>query len=173
MIFQLMLLEQKILLIENNYQILSDISFIFLELIYPLIWINPFLPVLSIKTVQFLQSPVPYIMGLDEYLLKYANESKYIYLGTDMIIFNLMNNQFISSKTKKRIHKKEIFHEFKLPTIPDKIGDFIYKELKNIKKIIEKNEKYKDKKDKSSHEVISDEELDSKIRMIFLNSLKF
>ena len=171
MIFQLMLLEQKILFLENNYQILSEISFIFLELIYPLIWINPFLPVLSIKTVQFLQSPVPYIMGLDEYLLKYANESKYIYLGTDMIIFNLMNNQFISSKTKKRIHKKEIFHEFKLPTIPDKIGDFIYKELKNIKKIIEKNEKYKDKKDKSSHEVISDEELDSKIRMIFLKAM--
>ena len=166
-----MLLEQKILFLENNYQILSEISFIFLELIYPLIWINPFLPVLSIKTVQFLQSPVPYIMGLDEYLLKYANESKYIYLGTDMIIFNLMNNQFISSKTKKRIHKKEIFHEFKLPTIPDKIGDFIYKELKNIKKIIEKNEKYKDKKDKSSHEVISDEELDSKIRMIFLKAM--
>ena len=171
MIFQLMLLEQKILFLENNYQILSEISFIFLELIYPLIWINPFLPVLSIKTVQFLQSPVPYIMGLDEYLLKYANESKYIYLGTDMIIFNLMNNQFISSKTKKRIHKKEIFHEFKLPTIPDKIGDFIYKELKNIKKIIEKNEKYKDKKDKSNHEVISDEELDSKIRMIFLKAM--
>ena len=171
MIFQLMLLEQKILFLENNYQILSEISFIFLELIYPLIWINPFLPVLSIKTVQFLQSPVPYIMGLDEYLLKYANESKFIYLGTDMIIFNLMNNQFISSKTKKRIHKKEIFHEFKLPTIPDKIGDFIYKELKNIKKIIEKNEKYKDKKDKSSHEVISDEELDSKIRMIFLKAM--
>ena len=171
MIFQLMLLEQKILFLENNYQILSEISFIFLELIYPLIWINPFLPVLSIKTVQFLQSPVPYIMGLDEYLLKYANESKFIYLGTDMIIFNLMNNQFISSKTKKRIHKKEIFHEFKLPTIPDKIGDFIYKELKNIKKIIEKNEKYKDKKDKSNHEVISDEELDSKIRMIFLKAM--
>ena len=171
MIFQLMLLEQKILLMENNYQILSEISFIFLELIYPLIWINPFLPVLSIKTVQFLQSPVPYIMGLDEYLFKYANESKNIYLGADMIIFNLMNNQFISSKTKKRMHKKEIFHEFKLPTIPDKIGDFIYKELKTIKKEIDRNEKYKDKKDKLNFELISDEELDKKIRMIFLKAM--
>ena len=148
MIFQLILLEQKILFLENNYQILSEISFIFLELIYPLIWINPFLPVLSIKTVQFLQSPVPYIMGLDEYLLKYASESNSIYLGTEMIIFNIMTNQFISSKTRKRIHKKDIFHEFKLPTIPDKIGDYIYKELKYLKKIIEKIEKYKEKKRK-------------------------
>ena len=166
MIFQLMLLEQKILFLENNYQTLSEISFTFLELIYPLIWVNPFLPVLSIKTVQFLQSPVPYIMGLDEYLFKYANESKSIYFGTDMIIFNLMTNQFISSKTKKRIHKKEIFHEFRLPTIPDKIGDFIYKELKNIRKIIEKN-----KKEKLNHDTTSDIELDKQIRMIFLKAM--
>ena len=171
MIFQLMLLEQKILFLENNYQTLSEISFIFLELIYPLIWTNPFLPVLSFKTVQFLQSPVPYIMGLDEYMLRYANESSNIYLGNDMIIYNLMTNQFISNKTKKRIHKKDIFHEFKLPTIPDKIGDYIYKELKVIKKIMEKNEKYKDKKEKTNHEIISDEELDKKIRMIFLKAM--
>ena len=166
MIFQLMLLEQKILFLENNYQTLSQISFIFLELIYPLIWINPFLPVLSIKTVQFLQSPVPYIMGLDEYLFKYANESNSIYFGTDMIIFNIMNNQFISSKTKKRIHKKEIFHEFRLPTIPDKIGDYIYKELKNIKKIIEKN-----KKEKLNHDINNDIKLDKQIRMVFLKAM--
>ena len=166
MIFQLMLLEQKILFLENNYQALSQISFIFLELIYPLIWINPFLPVLSIKTVQFLQSPVPYIMGLDEYLFKYANESNSIYFGTDMIIFNIMNNQFISSKTKKRIHKKEIFHEFRLPTIPDKIGDYIYKELKSIKKIIEKS-----KKEKLNHDIINDIKLDKQIRMVFLKAM--
>lgn len=170
MIFQLILLEQKVLFLENNYQILSEISFIFSELIYPLIWINPFLPVLSIKTVQFLQSPVPYIMGLDEYLLKYASESSSIYLGTEMIIFNIMTNQFISSKTRKRMHKKDIFHEFKLPTIPDKIGDFIYKELKNMKKIIEKNEKYKEKKEKVN-EIITDEEIDTKLRMIFLKAI--
>jgi len=170
MIFQLILLEQKILFLENNYQILSEISFIFLELIYPLIWINPFLPVLSIKTVQFLQSPVPYIMGLDEYLLKYASESNSIYLGTEMIIFNIMTNQFISSKTRKRIHKKDIFHEFKLPTIPDKIGDYIYKELKYLKKIIEKIEKYKEKKEKAN-EILSDEEIDKKLRTIFLKAM--
>ena len=171
MIFQLMLLEQKILFLENNYQTLSEISFIFSELIYPLVWTNPFLPVLSIKTVQFLQSPVPYIMGLDQYLFKFAHESKNIYLGTDMIIFNLMNNQFVSSKTNKRIHKKEIFHDYKLPTIPEKIGDYIFKELKNMKKIIERIEKYKEKKEKSIHEIMSDEELDKKIRMIFLKAM--
>ena len=171
MIFQLMLLEQKILFLENNYQILSEISFTFLELIYPLIWTNPFLPVLSIKTVQFLQSPVPFIMGLDEYLLKNAFESSTIYLGTDIIIFNLMTNQFISSKTKKRIHKKDIFHEFKLPTIPDKIGDYVYKELKYVKKLIEKNEKYKEQKEKPENEIIRDEEIDKQIRMIFLKAM--
>ena len=171
MLFQLMLMEQKILLLENNYKILSEIAFILLELIYPLTWSNSFLPVLSNKTVKFMQSPVPYIMGLDEYLLKYSYDSKYIYQGSDMIIFNIMTNQFISHKTKKRIHKKEIFHEFKLPTIPDKIGDSLYKELKNIKKIIEKNEKNKGKKDKFDLEIIPDDEIDKKIRMAFLKTM--
>ena len=62
MLFQLLLLEQKILFLDNNYQTLSKISYIFLDLIYPLIWINAFIPILSIKTVRFLQSPVPFIM---------------------------------------------------------------------------------------------------------------
>ena len=85
-IFQLLLLEQQILIVENNYQVLSEIILIFISLIYPLTWTNPFLPILSLNTFQFLQTPVPYIMGLDEYLLKYAYNSKNIYFGNEIII---------------------------------------------------------------------------------------
>ena len=152
MIFQLLILEQKILFLENDYQILSEISSAFLELIYPLVWTNTFAPVLSTKTVRFLHSPVPFVMGIDEYLLSYSVEEKYV--NPDMIIFNIMTNKFISGKTLKRIHKKEIFKEFNLPIISSKIREYIEKELKNIKKQI-KNSK----------------EIDKQIRLVFLKSM--
>ena len=152
MIFQLLILEQKILFLENDYQILSEISSAFLELIYPLIWTNTFAPVLSTKTVRFLHSPVPFVMGIDEYLLSYSVEEKYV--NPDMIIFNIMTNKFISGKTLKRIHKKEIFKEFNLPIISSKIREYIEKELKDIKKQI-KNSK----------------EIDKQIRLVFLKSM--
>ena len=98
MIFQLLVLEQKILFIENDYQTLSEITTVLLELIYPLIWVNPFIPILSTKTVPFLQSPVPFVMGIDEYLLKYAIKLKYVNrintLESGIIIFNIMTNEF-------------------------------------------------------------------------------
>ena len=158
MIFQLLILEQKILFLENNYQTLSEISSVFLELIYPLVWINPFVPVLSTKTVRFLQSPVPFVMGIDEYLLKYSIASKFINpinnSGSDIIIFDIMTNHFISSKTLKRTHKKDIFKEFKLPIMQSKIREFIEKELKYIKKQIK-----------------DENEIDKEIRNVFLKSM--
>ena len=73
-----------------------------------------------------------------------------------------MNNQFISSKNMKRIHKKDIFQIYKLPIIPEKVGEYIYKELKNIKKLIEKLKK---------ENTINDEDINKQIRMIFLKSM--
>ena len=154
MIFQLLILEQKILFLENDYQILSEISSVFSELIYPLIWTNPFIPVLSTKTVRFIESPVPFIMGIDEYLLKYAIELKYINPLTEIIIFNIMDNKFISTKSMKRIHKKEIFKEFQLPIMSNKVREYIEKELKDIKK-----------------QVKSSKEMDKQIRLVFLKAM--
>ena len=158
LIFQLLILEQKILMIENDYQTLSEILTVCLELIYPLIWVNPFIPILSTKTVRFLESPVPFVMGIDEYLLQYAIKLKYVNrvnnLDTGIILFNIMTNEFIWSKKMKKISKKDIFKEFKLPIMNSKIREFIEKELKEIKK-------------KVKNEI----EIDKQIRTVFLKSM--
>ena len=158
MIFQLLILEQKILFVENDYQTLSEILTVFLEIIYPLIWVNPFIPILSTKTVRFLESPVPFVMGIDEYLLKYAIKLKYVNrvnsLDTGIILFNIMTNEFIWSKKMKKISKKDIFKEFKIPIMNSKIREFIEKELKEIKK-----------------KVKNDIEIDKQIRIVFLKSM--
>ena len=138
-IFYLIITEQKLLFIHNNYNELTEISFSFINLIYPFIWINTYIPVLSFSTVQFLQSFIPYIMGIDEYLLKFAFENQFIDLNSNIALINIKNNNFCSfdlkGKIKKR-NKKEILKKFKLPEIPVKIIEYFEKNLKEIKKKI-------------------------------------
>ena len=139
-LFELILLEQQIVFIENDYQILSEIILILVDLIYPLTWTNPILPILSGKTVQFLQTPVPYIMGLDEYLLKFAYNNKNIYISKETILFNLITNNFQIGKTGKKIFRKDIIREYKIHLLPELIENFLVEELKIIKENREREE---------------------------------
>ena len=154
-LFQLLLLEQQILIVENDYEILSEIILSLISLIYPFNWTNPFLPILTLNTVKFLQTPVPYIMGSNEYLLKNALNSKDIYMGKEIIIYNVSSKHFSLGKTKKKINKKEIINILKLNVMPERINKFLISELKKME--IEKN---KNKKNEI--------ELDMEIRLIFL-----
>ena len=63
-------------------------------------------------------------------------------------------NEFISNKKMKKISKKDIFKDFKLPIMHSKIREFIEKELKEIKKKIK-----------------NDIEIDNQIRTVFLKSM--
>ena len=157
-LYQLILLEQQILIIDNNYTILSEIVLILISIIYPLSWINPFLPTLSLNTFQFLQTPVPYIMGIDEYLLNYAYNTKNIYIGKDIIMYNLMKKYFVLSRTRKRANKKDIIHEFKLNFLPEKIEKFMANELKQLKILMESNK-------------MNDKKLDMDIRLVFAKTM--
>ena len=157
-LFQLLLLEQQIIIVENNYEILSQIILILINLIYPLNWINPFLPILSLNTVQFLQTPVPYIMGLDECLLKYALNSKSIYIEKEVIIYNISSKSFTLNKNKKKMNKKDIINELKLNFLPAIINKFLETELKKKKILLEKNK-------------INEIELDMNIRLIFIKAM--
>ena len=157
-LFQLVILEQQILIVENDYEILSEIILSLISLIYPLKWINPFLPILSLNTVKFLQTPVPYIMGIDEYLLKYAFNSKDIYIGKEIIVYKISSKNFTLSKTKKRMNKKDIINTLKLNVMPEVLNKFLISELE--KKEIEKNKNE-----------MGEIEMDVEIRLIFLKAM--
>ena len=141
-IFYLIIIEQKLLFIHNNYSELAEISFSFINLIYPLNWINTYIPVLSFSTVKFLQSFIPYIMGLDKYLLNYSFENQYIDSSLNIAIIDIKNNCFCYFDSKGKLKKrsrKDILKIFKLPEIPSKINDYFEKKLKEVKKTISKN----------------------------------
>ena len=124
-IFYLMLMEQQILFIDNDFNLLSLISYLFLNLIYPFTWSNTYIPVLSISSVKFLESIIPYIMGANESLVEYALENQYI--GNKVIFINISKNEIYLSN-KKAINCKNVNKIMDLPKFPDN-----YEKLLNIK----------------------------------------
>lgn len=120
-IFSLILLESKVLFICNEYRTLSELSYIFINLIWPIKWDGTFIPVLSLATYQFLQSLFPFVMGIDEYLLKSALENKIINPSKSEISYVYIENE-----------KKSIFNQ-NVPELPSKVFDYLHSELKKIK----------------------------------------
>jgi len=140
LIFYLILLEQKILFIDDDYSKLSEISLSFISLIQPLAWENNLVPVLSEEFIKYLLSIVPFIMGIEEILLKAAYKMRYILPeDEDNVIFlvNIRKNTIDRSTNKKnkKLNKKNLIEG--LPDLPEEIYNHLYSDLKSIKKIID------------------------------------
>lgn len=136
----LTLMEQKILFLSpnNEYNSLTQISEVFVSLLYPLRWVNTYIPVLSEDLVKYLQSFMPFIMGLDENLLKIASE----YMDTEAIyIVDLKKDAVYNSKDKKKLDVKSLCKV--LPIFPEENFQFLTRELKSIKNYWEKVKKDK------------------------------
>ena len=128
-IYRLMLFEQKMLFVDRDYNRLSSIIQCFIELLYPIEWVNTLIPVMSEQMTRYLQTFLPFINGISEDLLKNnalnaleeAEEGVYeIYILKD----NIQINKNISED-----------NEYKMPKLPKKIYNKIYNELKSIKDI--------------------------------------
>jgi hypothetical protein len=160
LIFQLLILEQKILLVCDDYSKLSEISQALLAIIYPFQWINTYIPVLSEDMIKYLQSFIPFVMGIDEGLLKLAYNCQYI--GCDelnkIFIVNLSKKTLsVTSlgKKEKKITKKNITKE--IPEMPCEVFDLLTSEFKFLTKILDdpknKNRLNMDKVDNTIREI--------------------
>ena len=147
-IFLLILLEQKIIFVDINHLKLSAVTFFFLNLIYPLTWVNTYQPLLSLSTVKFTQSITPFIMGGNENLILYAYYKKYIIynelydnIDKSNITFVSLTNNLISCDCYNLIvnkigqNKKQILNYLNLPDLPKSIEKKLVNHLNDIEKI--------------------------------------
>ena len=88
--------------------------------------------------INTLQKKTHFIAGMDESLFAYINKNN-IKIGNDVIIYNISLNSFISSKNMKKASRKDLLNEYKLFTLPEKVTNFVIKELKIIVKEINSN----------------------------------
>ena len=154
-IFRLILFEQKILFIDKDYNRLSLIIQCFINLIYPIEWVNTLIPVMSEQMTNYLQTFLPFINGISEDLynnnasnaLKEAEEKVYqIFIIKDLIQVSKDND--------------EIFNG--IPDIPEQINNKLFNELKGLKDLY-------NELDKNEQEIYS-ENINHIIKNIFLES---
>ena len=139
-IFYLSLLEQQLLFIDNDHSLLSSISYLFTNLTYPMPWIDTYIPILSLTSISFLQSIVPFIMGSSEYLVNYAINNSYIgeQYSPRVVFIHIKNNSINMNihnllNKKKGMSRKNILKFLELPQMPEGLEKTITKRLNSIK----------------------------------------
>jgi hypothetical protein len=136
-IFKFMLTSQKLLFVVNDsseYKILSLVTLALLNILYPFNWKYTYIPLLSFSMLKFLQSFLPFIMGIDNNMLEYS-KNNYIDKQSNIIIIVLKKN-------KKSFIQEENPDENADIEIPTKLKDMLINNLKIIsKKSVKKNQK--------------------------------
>ena len=164
-IFRLLLFEKKILFIDNDYTRLSNFTDNFISLLYPFQWMHTYIPIMSNQMLQYLETFLPFINGInisflplvkelyqaddmeqnEEIFLIYIQEKKFK-LGTSLIGKNKNNHKYF---------------EANVPSLPNNLEKELKNKLKKIKDEIDNFEK--------THHVSKNlEEFEIKIRIAFI-----
>ena len=132
-IFKLMLASQKLLFVvkdSSEYQNLCIITLALLNLLYPFNWKYTYITILSINMLQFLQSFLPFIMGIDSNMIEYA-KNNYIEKQNNITIIYLRKNRKSFIETENPDENADI-------EIPGELKEMLINDLQKIKKIYEK-----------------------------------
>ena len=126
-IFKLMLTSQKLLFVVNDsseYKNLSIVTLALLNILYPFNWKYTYIPLLSFNMLKFLQSFLPFIMGIDNNMMEYA-KNNYIEKQNNITIIYLKKN-------RKSYIEVENTDENANIEIPSELKDMLSNDLKTI-----------------------------------------
>ena len=164
-IFRLLLFEKKILFIDNDYTRLSNFTDNFISLLYPFQWMHTYIPIMSNQMLQYLETFLPFINGINISFLPLVKE---LYQADDMEQNEEIFLVYIQEKKFKlgtsligKIKNKHKYFEANVPSLPNNLEKELKNKLKKIKDEIEKFEK--------THHVSKNlEEFEIKIRIAFI-----
>lgn len=126
LVLNLIILEQKIIFVDEDVKNICTSIDCFLTLIQPLVWNNPIIPLLNEEIVIYIQSIAPYIMGSTENL--YNIRIKQLIEKDYEIYFIFLDKQKIELNFNNKIKKVDPKSISKLlPQFPDDI----YEHIKN------------------------------------------
>ena len=112
-IFRLLIFEQKVLIIGNNYDAISQVTYNLILLLYPLQWVHTYISIMTEKMLKYLQSFLPFFNGMHISL----------YELTSNILENIKENIFIFDINN---------HNFEMNTYPDLNSKNIIKKINEI-----------------------------------------
>ena len=167
LIFRLMLLEKRILFIDEDYTRLSLVTDNFISLLYPFQWIHTYIPIMSDQMVQMLQSFLPFVNGINESLMslvKQIFEENQNDDETEMFLVYIKQNKIKLGSSlynnKKKLNK---YLQDYIPPLPAQTEKDLKKELKKLKEELDIYCKANQKKKK-----IDLNEFDLKVKNVFI-----
>ena len=141
LLLRLLLFEQKILLVSNDYNNLTQFSLSLISLLYPFSWIHIYIPILTEKMLKYLQSFLPFIIGVNKTLYEQENlQNLIINSHKDLYIYNIDKNILeVSSNlnAKKKENVAKIINK-NVPSFPKKIENIISHQLYVLKSDLKK-----------------------------------
>ena len=135
-LFKLLIFEQKILIIGKNNDIIAQIILNFVSLLYPFEWIHTYIPIMSEKMIKFLQSFLPFFLGMNTTLVNKARPMLEK-ASKEVFIVNVDEDKIELNENFLKINNKNIktvsYIKKNYPSFPKNIENLILKELKDIK----------------------------------------
>jgi len=146
-IFRLLILEKKILFIDDDYTRLTNVTDNFISFLYPFQWMHTYIPIMSDQMLKYLETFLPFLNGInsslmplvtelfqtgdmeesEEMYLIYINEDK-LKLGSTLIGKNIKIKNYIEENMPNLPSNLEKGLKFKLKKIKD---DIYYNQKKN------------------------------------------
>ena len=136
LLFRLLLFEQKILLISEDYDKLTQVSLNLISLLYPLTWIHIFIPIITEKMLKYLQSFLPFLNGMHKSLYQKEIVKNILYKShKDLFIFDIDKNKFeISCNLYEKKKTDPIkFLNRQIPPLPKNVVDIVEPQLNVLK----------------------------------------
>ena len=146
-LFKLLIFEQSLVIVGKNNDIVSQIILNLASLLYPFEWVHTFIPVMSYKMLKFLQSFLPFFIGINITLFPKAIS---IFEKTEkaVFIFNIDNNKFNLSTNyikNAKFKKPDSYINSQFQNFPKNLEKLLKAELEIIEKDIKTAKSDKDK----------------------------
>ena len=129
-IFKLILYEQRILFIDDDLEKVFNIINAFLALIYPFQWVNPIIPIITLETMKYMTSIVPFIYGMSKSLYrktKQTNEEAFK-MKESVYLVKIYSNEIVHLLNGDK-------HKINIPSLSNDIEETL---LNGVKEILSK-----------------------------------
>ena len=164
-IFRLLLFEQKILIVGNNYDAITQFTYNFTLLLYPLQWVHTYISIMTEKMLKYLQSFLPFFNGM--HISLYELTSNILESIKENIFIIDINKHTFEMNTYPNLNTKNVIKKINeiVPQLPKNIYNYITFGLGILKSYYDK------KKDPKNFNIYNMDEmipLNIKIKQVFI-----
>ena len=149
LIFRLLITEKKILIIDEDYENLSNVADGFVSIIYPFQWIHTYIPIMSDQMLKYLETFLPFLNGINKSLMglvEKAFKNGEIEEDDEVFLIYVSDEKDkirLSSSLRGKKKKLDKYINDNIPPLPSSLEKELRNKLKKYKNEIEvlKNKK--------------------------------